>query len=96
LGGDTATRDTFKAKADGIKKQLQTRLWDPKREFFFPMSMRDEQDKEGHVVKALTLTYESGQFAGNPQATRTDARKPDIYPGSSICRTEVLRAPGSS
>ena len=66
LGGDTATRDAFKTKADGIKKQLQTKLWDPKREFFFPMSMRDEQDKEGHVVKALTLTYESGQFAGSP------------------------------
>ena len=66
LAGNTAMSNAFGAKAAGIKKEIQTRLWDPKREFFFPMSMREEQDKEGNVVKARTLTYESGKFAGNP------------------------------
>lgn len=66
LAGDKTTAEAYRAKATGIKEQLQKRLWDPKREFFFPMSMRDEQNKEGVIVKAMTLTYQSGQFAGNP------------------------------
>jgi hypothetical protein len=65
LAGDAQTAKSFREKAAGIKEQLQKRLWDPKREFFFPMSMRDETDKEGNVVKAMTLTYQSGKYAGN-------------------------------
>ncbi len=65
LAGDKATADAFRARADGIKAQLQKRLWDPKRDFFFPMYKNDEQDKEGNIVKALTLTYQSGKFAGS-------------------------------
>ena len=66
LAGDGATAAAFGQKADGIKKQLQAKLWDPKREFFFPMSAREERDKEGNVVKANTLTYQSGKYAGSP------------------------------
>ncbi len=65
LAGDRATADAFRGKAAGIKKQLQTRLWDAKRDFYFPMYRDEEQDKEGNVVKAGTLTYQSGRFAGN-------------------------------
>ena len=65
LAGDRATADSFRGKAAGIKKQLQTRLWDAKRDFYFPMYRDEEQDKEGNVVKAGTLTYQSGRFAGN-------------------------------
>ena len=65
LAGDRATADSFHSKAAGIKKQLQTRLWDAKRDFYFPMYRDEEQDKEGNVVKAGTLTYQSGRFAGN-------------------------------
>lgn len=65
LAGDQATADIFRAKGAGIKQQLQKKLWDPRRDFFFPMYRNDEQDKDGNVVKALTLTYQSGRFAGN-------------------------------
>ena len=65
LAGEPGIAATFRAKADGIKEQLQKRLWDPKREFFFPMSKNDEKDQDGNEVKALTLTYQSGRFAGN-------------------------------
>ena len=65
LAGNDATAKTYEAKAAGLKEKLQKLLWDPKREFFFPMSMRDETDKEGNVVKKHTLTYQSGKFAGN-------------------------------
>ncbi|HYE18767.1 MAG TPA: discoidin domain-containing protein [Tepidisphaeraceae bacterium] len=66
LAGDPATADAFRAKAAAIKRELQAKLWDPKREFFFPMAARDETDKEGNVVKASTLTYQSGKYAGSP------------------------------
>ena len=66
LAGDTATAAEFEAKARGIKDQLQAKLWDPKREFFFPMSMRDEEDKEGNKMLKHTLTYQSGKYAGSP------------------------------
>ncbi|MEZ0264037.1 MAG: discoidin domain-containing protein [Phycisphaerae bacterium] len=66
LANDRATADAFRAKAAAIKKELQAKLWDPKRDFFFPMSARDETDKEGNVVKANTLTYQSGKYAGDP------------------------------
>lgn len=66
LSGDAALAEAFKGKANGIKTKLQEKLWDPKRNFFFPMFMKDEQDKEGTVTKALTLTYQSGKFAGSP------------------------------
>lgn len=65
LANDKPTADAFRARAAQIKAELQKRLWDPKREFFFPMSRRDEQDKEGNVTKAMTLTYQSGKFTGN-------------------------------
>ena len=34
-------------------EQIQKLLWDPKREFFFPMSQREEKDKEGNVKLML-------------------------------------------
>lgn len=66
LAGDRATADAFRAKAAGIKAELQKRLWDPKRDFFFPMYKNDEEDKEGNRINAMTLTYQSGKFAGSP------------------------------
>jgi hypothetical protein len=65
LAGDEATAKIYETKATGLKEKLQKLLWDPEREFFFPMSMRDEEDKEGNVVKKHTLTYQSGKFAGD-------------------------------
>jgi len=64
LAGDKASADAYRAKAEELKEQVQTNLWDPKREFFFPMFRDEETDKEGNVVKKNTLVYESGKFAG--------------------------------
>jgi len=64
--GDTATAQLYKTKAASLKANVQKLLWDPKREFFFPMSMRDETDADGNIVKKHTLTYQSGKYAGSP------------------------------
>ena len=66
LAGDVEQAAQYRQKAASLKKHIQSRLWDPKRQFFFPMSSRDEQDQEGNVVKALTLTYQSGKHVGSP------------------------------
>ena len=66
LAGKKDQAAQYRRQAAGLKDQIQTQLWDPKRQFFFPMSSRDEQDKEGNVVKANTLTYQSGKHAGSP------------------------------
>ncbi len=76
LAGDEPTAKSFEAKAAGLKANLQKLLWDPKREFFFPMSMRDETDKDGNVVKKHTLTYQSGRFAGSPHGREEHAYIP--------------------
>ena len=73
LGGDDATAKLYEAKAASLKEKVQKLLWDPKRDFFFPMSMRDETDKEGNVVKKHTLTYQSGKFAGSPHGREEHA-----------------------
>jgi hypothetical protein len=65
LAGDPATAEAYRTKAAGLKEILLTRLWDEKRQFFFPLSQRDET-AEGHMVKALTLTHQSGRHAGSP------------------------------
>jgi hypothetical protein len=64
LGGDKALAAAYRQKAAGLKENLQKKLWDPKRQFFFPMSRQDES-ANGFTVKALTLTHQSGQFAGD-------------------------------
>jgi hypothetical protein len=66
MAGDAVTAEIFEKKAASLKSNVQKLLWDPKREFFFPMFSRDEKDKEGNVVKAMTLTYQSGKHAGSP------------------------------
>jgi hypothetical protein len=43
---------------------VQEKLWDPKREFFFPLS-RQAEEKDGHRVEPLTWTYQTGRFAGS-------------------------------
>jgi hypothetical protein len=64
LAGEKATADVYRRKAAGLKENLQKKLWDPKRRFFFPMSQRDEE-ADGFHVKALTLTYQTGRHAGS-------------------------------
>jgi len=65
LKGERPTVDAFRARAERIKSQVEAKLWDPERQFFFPMS-NQEHERDGHVVRKHTLTYQSGQFAGSP------------------------------
>jgi hypothetical protein len=65
LTGDKKTAAAFREKAAKLKEAMQKKLWDPKRNFFFPLSRQDEE-KDGHKVQALTLTYQSGKYAGSP------------------------------
>jgi hypothetical protein len=65
LAGDLDTARLYTQKAASLKENLQKKLWDPRRRFFFPMAMRDEE-RDGQIVKAGSLTYETGRFAGNP------------------------------
>lgn len=64
LSGDTTTAERFLAKAASIKERVQALLWDEKRQFFFPM-FRDNEERDGHKIQAKTLTYQTGQFAGD-------------------------------
>lgn len=64
LAGDAETARRYAAKAASLKVNLQKKLWDPKRQFFLHMAKLDEA-REGNTVKALSLTYQTGKYAGN-------------------------------
>jgi hypothetical protein len=64
LAGDADTERQYTAKAAGIKENLQKKLWDPKREFFLHMAKQDET-RDGQTVKALSLIYQTGKYAGD-------------------------------
>jgi len=65
LAGEAGIAKTFESKADALKTKMLELMWDERRQFFFPVLKNDEQ-RDGHTMKALTRTYESGQFAGDP------------------------------
>ncbi|HZT81639.1 MAG TPA: glycosyl hydrolase family 65 protein, partial [Gemmataceae bacterium] len=65
LAGDRETAAAYREKAAKLKENLQKKLWDPKRQFFLHMYKQDEE-RDGHKIRALTLTYQSGKYAGNP------------------------------
>jgi hypothetical protein len=62
--GDADTAKRFRDKAASLKKNLQNKLWDERRQFFLHMYMQDEVH-DGHLIKALTRTYETGKYAGS-------------------------------
>jgi hypothetical protein len=64
LAGDADTEKQYRAKAAGLKENLQKKLWDPKRSFFLQMYKQDEA-KDGDTIKALSLTYQTGKYAGS-------------------------------
>jgi hypothetical protein len=61
IAEDRGLAEYYTAKADTIKFNLLQNTWDPKRSFFFHRFQNDEQDG----IKANTLTYETGKYAGN-------------------------------
>jgi hypothetical protein len=68
--GETYSANEFRERADALKDRVQSMLWDPRRQFFFPMFRDDEVCHEEHfpgfTIRAGTLTYEDGPFAGSP------------------------------
>lgn len=56
---ESATK--YNQKAEQLKQRVQEELWDPDRNFFFHQFAFDELNG----IKARTLTYESGKYAGN-------------------------------
>jgi hypothetical protein len=62
LLGDTATGRLFAERAAALKRRVERELWDSTRHFFFQQFAHDE--KGG--IKAGTLTYATGPYAGNP------------------------------
>jgi hypothetical protein len=65
LAGDNTTAQAYRDKAVRLKENIQKKLWDPSRQFFFHMFKQDEE-KDGFIAKARTLTYQTGRYAGNP------------------------------
>ncbi len=65
LAGQPQIQQQYQAKADALKSKMLELMWDEKRQFFFPV-LKNDEERDGHKLKALTRTYESGQFAGDP------------------------------
>jgi len=62
LLGDSGTARVFAGRAAALKRRVQEELWDPGRKFFFHQSARDERGG----IRAGSLTYETGPYAGDP------------------------------
>ena len=65
----------YQKKADAIKRRVTDQLWDPGRKFFIGQFKNDEH-KDGHTVKAKTLIYADGQFAGDPHGRELSGYAP--------------------
>lgn len=61
LFGDSLQASEYRARAAGLKQRIQQELWDPTRNFFLHQFANDEKDG----IRAKTLTYRSGPYAGN-------------------------------
>jgi len=62
LLGDAEKSEGYETRARALKERVQEELWDPGREFFFHQFAFNE--KGG--IRAGTLTYQTGPFAGDP------------------------------
>lgn len=62
--GDAAIEKEFSEFAAKLRETMLAKLWDPRRQFFFPMFKNDE-NRDGYNIKALTLVYETGRFSGD-------------------------------
>ncbi|MEZ6038182.1 MAG: discoidin domain-containing protein [Planctomycetota bacterium] len=78
LAGREALARRFDDKAATIKAALEALLWDPQREFFFPMS-NQRHEKDGFVVEPRTLTYQTGRYAGSPGGRELHGYVPWAY-----------------
>ena len=65
LAGRDSVAKQFAEKANDLKQRMLQRMWDEKRQFFFPL-LRDNEEVDGYQMTALSRTYESGRYAGDP------------------------------
>ncbi len=64
LAGDTTKAKDYDDKAQKLKARVQSELWDTRRQFFLAQFANDEE-KDGHTIKAKTRIYDDGKFAGD-------------------------------
>ena len=70
----------YRAKAQALKEKVQTRLWDPQRQFFIGRFHDNETSPDGkYAVKAGTRIYQDGQFAGNPHGRELSGYVPWMF-----------------
>ncbi len=62
LFGDREKAEDYARRAAALKDRVQEELWDPDRGFFFHQFAFDEKDG----IRAGSLTYETGPYAGDP------------------------------
>ncbi|MGD8727715.1 MAG: discoidin domain-containing protein, partial [Gemmatimonadales bacterium] len=62
LLGDSVKSRTYALRAARIKERVQEELWDSEREFFYHQFANDEPGG----IRAGSLTYETGPYAGSP------------------------------
>jgi hypothetical protein len=66
LAGDAVKAADYRAKADALKRRVLAELWDPGRHFFIDQFVNDEVSRDGGHIRAKTLTYQDGKYAGDP------------------------------
>jgi len=67
LFGDTVKARLYGERAAALKQRVQQELWDPQRNFFFQQFAGVEVSQDGRdTVRAKTLTYQTGRYAGSP------------------------------
>lgn len=63
---DRETIREFEKKARVIKSNMEAKNWDPSRNFFFHRYKNDEiSPDKNDTIRANTLTYETGKYAGS-------------------------------
>ncbi len=66
LAGENAKSAIYRQKAADLKARLVAELWDPKRHFFMSQFASNEVGPDGSTIKAGTLMYQDGKYAGDP------------------------------
>ena len=78
LAGETDKAAEFETKADALKKRVLDELWDPQRQFFMSQFARDEE-KNGDLVKAKSLMYQTGKYAGDSHGRELSGLVPWMF-----------------
>ena len=65
LAGEPDLAKEYADKAASLQARMIELMWDPKRQFFFPV-LKNNEERDGYKLQALTRTYESGRYKGDP------------------------------